>query len=149
MPDTNTTYSLTNWLEIEKILQLVKNREGIRSIIKKYKFATVPAAKAAIADALKKMINEEDDMDFWNEIGKANILLCSWLLEGKNTKELTDKMVVDAYKKVWDIAGSQNKKISEIEHFDFLVSLYSGLVKKPASVKTMMKIKQDLEKVIK
>ncbi|HMI78626.1 MAG TPA: tetratricopeptide repeat-containing protein, partial [Ferruginibacter sp.] len=146
--NTNTTYSLTNWLEIEKILQLVKNREGIRSIIKKYKFASLPATKKAISDELKKMINEDADMDFWNEIGKANILLCSWLLEGKNTKELTDNMVVDAYKKVWNIAGSQNKKIAEIEHFDFLVSLYSGLVKKPTTIKTMLKIKQDLEKVI-
>jgi CHAT domain-containing protein len=145
----NTTYSLTNWLEIEKILQLVKNREGIRSVIKKYKFATAPVVKAAISDALKKIINADADMDFWNEIGRANTLLCSWLLEGKNTKELTDMLVVDAYKKVWNIAGSQNKKIAEIEHFDFLVSAYSGLVKKSASVKTMMKIKQDLEKVIK
>ena len=41
------------------------------------------------------------------------------------------------------------KKVSEIEHFDFLISVYSGLVKSPANVKTITKIKKDLEKIIK
>ncbi|MEO6253961.1 MAG: hypothetical protein ABIO79_11670 [Ferruginibacter sp.] len=91
-------------------MQLVKNREGIRSGIKKYKFATVPAAKAAIANSLKKMINEDSNMDFWNEIGSANILLCSWLLEGKNSKELTHKMVVDAYKNCGILPALKKRK---------------------------------------
>jgi hypothetical protein len=88
-------------------------------------------------------------MDFWKEIAKANALLCAWSIEGKNTKELTDKMVVDAYRKVWSIAGSQNKKVAEIEHFDFLIDAYTDLVKKPASINAIKKIKQDLEKIIK
>lgn len=144
----NKTYSLTNWLEVEKILHLVKNRAGIKSIIKKYRFAPVVKTKADISDAITRMINADADMDFWNEIGKANALLCAWLLEGKNTKDLTDQMVVEAYGNVWNIAGSQNKKISELEHFDFLISAYSGLVKKPANVKMIKKIKQDLERLI-
>ncbi|MEP7237218.1 MAG: CHAT domain-containing protein [Ferruginibacter sp.] len=149
-PDnSNKTYSLTNWLEIEKILQLAKKQAATKAIIKKYKFAEVNKIKADIADAIKQMVSDELDIDFWNVIGRANALLCAWLLEGKNTKELTDKLVLDAYTKVWNIAGSQNKKISEIEHFDFLISIYSGLVKSPTNVKTIKRIKQDLEKIIK
>lgn len=147
--NSNPTYSLINWLEIEKILLLAKTTRGTASMLKKYKFAPAQKTKADIADAIKKMINADADMEFWNEIAKANALLCAWLMEGKNTKEFTDKMVIDAYKKVWGIAGSQNKKVSEIEHFDFLIDAYTGLVKKPANVTTIKKIKQDLEKIIK
>ena len=57
-------------------------------------------------------------------------------------------MVVLAYTKVWNIAGSQNKKISELEHFDFLLMAYSDLVKKPDNVSTIKKIRKDLESII-
>ena len=146
--NNNKTYALTNWLEIEKILQLVKNRQGLKTILSKYKFEAVSKTKAYMADALGQLINAEADIDFWNVIGTANTTLCAWMLEGKNTVELTDKMVVNAYAKVWSMAGSQNKKVSEIEHFDFLISIYSGLIKSPANVKTITKIKKDLEKII-
>ncbi len=150
MPQNNNpAYSLVNWLEVEKILFLIKSKPGSSSIIKKYKFASPQQTKADIAVAIAKMTNADADMDYWNEIAKANALLCAWLMEGKNTKELTDKMVVDAYKKVWNIVGSQNKKVSEIEHFDFLIEAYSGLVKKPATIITIKKIKKDLENIIK
>ena len=146
--NSNKTYALTNWLEIEKILMLVKNRPGIKPIIKKYKFAAADKTKADITEAIKKMVSADTDIDFWNVIAKANALLCAWLMEGKNTKGLTDKMVVLAYKKVWNIAGSQNKKISELEHFDFLLMAYSDLVKKPEYVNTIKKIRKDLESII-
>ncbi len=149
MPENkNKTYSLTNWLEIEKILQLVKNNAGFKTLVKKYRFTQPAIVKAAIADEIKKMNNGEVDMDFWNEISKANMLLCSWLLEGKNSKEFTDKMVAEAYAVVWSIAGSQNKKTGEIEHFDFLMAAYSGVVKRPEIVKIIKNIRQGLERII-
>ncbi len=146
--NNNKTYSLTNWLEIEKILMLVKNRPGIKNIISKYKFTAPAKTKADISVAIKKMVSADADIDFWNVIAKANALLCAWLLEGKNTKELNENMVVHAYKKVWNIAGSQNKKISELEHFDFLLMAYLDLVKKPEYVSTIKKIRKDLESII-
>lgn len=51
--------------------------------------------------------------------------------------------------KVWNMAGSQNKKITEIEHFGILISAYETLVKKPANVKMLRKIRQKLEEIIK
>ncbi len=146
--NSNKTYSLTNWMEIEKILQFVKNRPGIKNIIKQYKFASVVKTKADIANTIKKISNTDGDMDFWNEIGIANAFLCLWLLEGGNTVTVTDLRVVDAYKKVWNIAGSQNKKIAEIEHFDFLIDAYS-LFGKSKIVRTIKKIRQELETAIK
>ncbi|MBL7702722.1 MAG: CHAT domain-containing protein [Ferruginibacter sp.] len=146
--NSNATYALINWMEIEKILQLAKNMAGVKTVIKKYKFETAGNAREMIDAAVKKMISADADIDFWSEITKANAILCAWLMEGKNTKKLTDNMVIEAYKKVWGIAGSQNKKVAEIEHFDFLISAYSGLAKKPANVAAIKKIKRELEKII-
>jgi hypothetical protein len=42
----NKAYALTNWLEIEKILLLVKNKAGLKTSIKKYKFNDLSKAKA-------------------------------------------------------------------------------------------------------
>ena len=142
-------YALTNWLEIEKILQLVKNKPGLKSIIKKYKFATAVMAKAEIAAALKVDVNQNVDMDFWLKTDPANILLCAWLLEGKNTKDISDVIIEEAYAKVWRIEGSQNKKIAETDHFNFLLAMYAGLVKKPATAKSIKRIKDNLEAIIK
>lgn len=114
-----------------KILQLVKNNLSIKTIIKEYKFVTPVKAKANITAAIKKTADADADMDFWNEARKANALLYSWLMEGKNTPTLTDEQVVDTYTKVWYFEGSQNKKIGQMEHFDFLIAAYSGLVERP------------------
>jgi CHAT domain-containing protein len=150
MPNNcNKTYSLINLLEIENILYLIKNTARVKSSVKNYKFITPVKARADIAEAIKEMIDVDADMNFWKEAGKANALLCGWLIEGKNSELLTDKIVIEAYNKVWDFEGSQNKKIGEIEHFDFLITAYSTLVKKPVYVKLIKKIKQDLENIIK
>ena len=93
--------------------------------------------------------NADNDMDYWSEIAHANAALCYWLMEGGNTKLVTENKVIEAYTKVWKFAGSQNKKTSEIEHFDFLIFVYSGLVKSPKIIKTLKKIRQDLVSIIK
>jgi len=150
MPEkSNKTYALSNLLEIEKILQLIKNTTATKAAAKKYKFTTAAKAKEDIANTIKVIKDADADMNFWYEAAMANLLLCSWLMEGKNTALLTDKMVIDAYNKVWDFEGSQNKKVGEIEHFDFLIAAYSDLVKRPANVKLIKKVRQDLENIIK
>ena len=145
----NRTYALTNWLEIEKILLLVKNQVGIKTTVKKYKFNDLTIAKADLKLMLDYKTNADSDMDYWSEIAHANAALCYWLMEGGNTKLVTENKVVEAYTKVWKFAGSQNKKTSEIEHFDFLIFVYSGLVKSPKIIKTLKKIRQDLVSIIK
>lgn len=146
--NTNSMYALTNWLEIEKVLQLVKNHAGVKTVLKKYKFATLPQAKKALADASADNVQKDADMDYWTEIAEANTQLCAWLLNGKNTRELNSKSVTEAYHKVWAMAGSYNKKVSELEHFDFLIQVYTGLVRKPEHVKLIRNIKRDLERIL-
>ena len=58
-------------------------------------------------------------------------------------------MVVENYTRVWNVAGSQGKKIGELEHLDFLKDAYAGLVKSAKVVKTINKIKNDLKNYLK
>jgi hypothetical protein len=147
--NNNKAYALTNWLEIEKILLLVKNQVGIKAAVKKYPFNDLSKAKADLKLLLEQKPNPENDIDYWTEISQANSALCYWLLEAGSSKLITETKVLEAYTKVWNFGGSQNKKAAEIEHFDFLIAAYSGLVRSPKNVKTLKKIRQDLLGILK
>jgi len=47
------------------------------------------------------------------------------------------------------MAGSQNKKVAEIEQFDFLINAYSTIVKLPRVVNVVKKIRNDLQNYLK
>ena len=88
-------------------------------------------------------------MDFWKEVEIANACLCLWLLERKNTADMNEKMVIDAYQKAWNFAGSLNKKIAEIEHFDFLINAWSTFSTAKPQIKAITKIRTDLKNFLK
>ena len=150
MPEnSNKIYALTNWLEIENILVLTGKHKWASANAKPGKMISLKLAKEKITLIKNDKKRSEADMDFWHEISVANACLCLWLLEGKNTAGMTEKMVTDAYLKVWNMAGSQNKKMAEIEHFDFLTDAYANLVKSPKILKTLNKIKAGLKNFLK
>ncbi|HMK03703.1 MAG TPA: hypothetical protein VK489_05910, partial [Ferruginibacter sp.] len=138
-----------NWLEIENILVLAGKRKWPATDFKTGKLPSLKTAKDNMTRAISDIKSENDDMDFWEEISVANAALCLWLLEGKNTKQVDGDRVADTYMSVWNMAGSQNKKMAEIEHFDFLIDAYSHLVKLPKMVKTFNKIKTSLKNSLK
>ena len=65
-------------------------------------------------------------MDFgtWSVLPMQTFAFGCWI---KSPGEMTEKRVVDAYLKVWNLGGSQNKKVAEMEHLDFLKDAYSAL----------------------
>ncbi|MGB4845633.1 MAG: CHAT domain-containing protein [Ferruginibacter sp.] len=140
----NITYALTNWLEIENILVQLKKRKWGTSIPRKYKLPTLQAAMEQMAAIVKANPAVQTDMNYWDEVNTANARLCQWLLEGGKSKTLTSNIVIDSYMQVWAVAGSQNKKVAEIEHFDFLIDVYSSLLKSPSIVKKIKTLKNKL-----
>jgi hypothetical protein len=141
-----------NWLVIENILVLTGKHKWPPAQKKTGKMPSLKMAKETmdlmISGKAEIENNQGADMDFWYEISMANAILCRWLLEGKNTADISDKQVVEAYSKVWNLAGSQNKKMAEIEHLDFLIDVYTNLVKKSGIAGTLKKIRQKLESII-
>lgn len=142
-------YLLTGWLDIENILVLAKKNKWGGVTAKRYKLPTIRSAKEEIESLMKIGPDEDSNIDFWSEIRNADASRCLWLLEGSNTARLTEAMVVENYTRVWNVAGSQSKKIGELEHLDFLKDAYAGLVKSPKVVKIINKIKNDLKNYLK
>lgn len=147
--NVNRNYSLSNWLELENILVQAGKQAWAQNQPKNSKRPSLKYAKDRIDEAIKAKAAAHADMDFLVEISTASLHFCRWLLEGKNTKELNEETLTRHYVKAWDIAGSQNKKIAELEHFDFLMDAYTHLVKKPAILKAIGKIKAGLKDFLK
>ena len=145
--NTNKTYSLTNLLEIENILVLAGKHKWA-SGSKKGKMPSLKAAKDSMDLIIDSQSKSDADMDYWTEVSIANATLCRWLLEGKNTKDLSADKVYATYHKIWSRAGSQHKKAAEIEHFDFLIDVYKNMIKKSNIAKIIERIKKDLVRII-
>ena len=143
--NTYKAYTQINLVEIENILFLAEKNNAVTAKTKQAKPISLKSAKEKMALIKNSESKPEIDMDFWDEISIANASLCIWLLEGKNTPGMTEKRVVETYFQVWKRAGSQNKKIAEIEHFDFLIDAYSNILKSPGIVKTIKKIRNDMK----
>ncbi|MEP7254272.1 MAG: CHAT domain-containing protein [Ferruginibacter sp.] len=143
--NTNAAYSQINWFEIENILVHAGKHKWAAVNARPGKMISLKLAKEKVTLIKNNISKPEVDMDFWDEISIANACLCLWLLEGKNTTVMTEKKVVDTYLGIWKRAGSQNKKIAEIEHFDFLIDVYSVVLKSPGIVRTVKKIRNDLK----
>jgi hypothetical protein len=146
--NANKTYALINWLEIEKILEQSKNKVGIKTLLKSYTLINTDEFKATIEVLVDTRPDAGSDMDFWTEIGYANATLCLWLLENGKSKNVSDTDVFEAYRAVWKMAGSQNKKMAEMEHFDFLLASYSDIVKSADITATIKKLKSDLNTMV-
>ena len=140
----NLTYAIANWYEIEIILVHIKKHNWGAAVPRKYRLPALAEAKKEMIAITKIDQVTVADMDFWAEVDIANARLCQWLLNGGDTRDLNSKMILGIYTKVWNRAGSQNKKIAEIEHFDFLMDTYSGLIKSPKIVKAIKGFKNKL-----
>jgi len=135
----NTTYSLANAIELAFLLSCSEDKSSpllvkiiedeIESI---YDLQAVNGQKAgkgtkhakALLDrhhmALKNQA-DPDNIDYWNLITDLNISLCKLLIdEGKTADEqwnAIDKM----FNEIWRKAGSEAKKVAELEHLQFLI----------------------------
>jgi CHAT domain-containing protein len=141
----DSVYSTTNWFEIENILVLAGKQKWPANDAKNGKLPSLKTAKEKVNTIIGGLNLEEADLDFWERISVNNAALCVWLLEGINPAQASANKLVDDYSKIWHMAGSQNKKMAELEHFDFLIDAYSNLLKAPKIVKTFNKIRDNLK----
>lgn len=140
----NLTYAIVNWFEIEIILVHLKIHKWGAAVPRKYRLPALADAKTEIMGIMNISKTQLANMDYWNEVNIANAGLCLWMLNGGDSRELNSIKVLNSYVKVWNRAGSQNKKIAEIEHFNFLIDNYSNLTKSPKIVKAVKGFKNKL-----
>lgn len=145
-----SAYCLTNWFELGTIFP---DEQGWKEeIFYANTHYTIRSNKDVInlLTVLKnKMMAEADNTDFWHIAAIANIKLCLLILDHtKSAPDWTD--VLDTFKKVWSRAGSRGKRLSEIEHLDFLIDAMTLSKNKYAQKlkKNIEQLKSELEKLI-
>lgn len=140
-------YSLTNWLAIESILVLLDvHKWGQPVKIDQFTY-NLPTIKEAVKDLdqVQEALGSTgiDELSYWNWASEANVKLCLLMLDHKatGTKAADFEETFNVFKDTWDKAGSKGKKLSEIEHFDFLVDALL-LSKKKTALTIAEKIKE-------
>ncbi|MGB7392972.1 MAG: CHAT domain-containing protein, partial [Pricia sp.] len=132
----NTIYSLTNAIELiflrkyagpetSQILIKIKEDDGEQT----YNLSAVSATKThkSAKDLLEKhrtdLMNGKDteNLDYWNLASALNIDLCHLLMDYKNIRQAAWSELFDTFHILWQKAGSEGKKIAELEHLQFLI----------------------------
>ncbi|MEM8509313.1 MAG: CHAT domain-containing protein [Bacteroidota bacterium] len=123
----NTSYSLTNVLEIASILSLMAKKDPEQSLQ-----VTLHTEVQTVTDyqgALQLLKEEQEsinnvtafeELDYWDMVALNNIEL-TYLLLTQNAESGRWKALNENFNKLWVKAGSRAKKIAEQEQLQFLI----------------------------
>ena len=139
--DDTDFYAYNNWIQLEAILAISGQRNwGDKININRdsYKIPTLKQLKVKYESQKNKSEKLKTDNDYWSFVTPANIKLTLFMM---NPVRQNHKQVAEAYKLVWDKAGSEGKKRLELEHIDFLIDALG----KPKGKTKAAKLKKKLE----
>ncbi len=126
-PDEDTIYPLVNAIEISAILVLSKaiKPEGSFTVdSKKYKVYSTEKASEVLTkkrENLEKRV-DKDNLDYWNMLAFLNLDFCLLMINEKEEKENERwEKIINSFDEIWQKAGSEGKKLSELEHLKFLI----------------------------
>ena len=126
--NSHEIYSLTNSIEIECLLVLsgLIGWGGEFTVSgKKYLMRSISDAKTTL-DIEKDKLSKGDgtqNLNYWDMVAAINIDLCLLLLgEGQNKEKAEEywEAISSGFNRIWLKAGSEGKKIAELEHLQFL-----------------------------
>ena len=127
MIGNNTIYPLINAIEISAILVLSKAvKPGATFTVNYEKYKTFSAENANKVLTEKKKYLEEnvdkDNLDYWDMLAFLNIDFCLLMInENEKTENARWEIIINKFEKIWLKAGSEGKKLSELEHLKFLI----------------------------
>lgn len=148
-------YILANYLELMCILVLDGSRQWNGKITqekKTYDITGTDQALKLVHDKKKSIIASPSALEFWAMVAEANLELCIMMLEMSSNVKEGWKKAYEAYEKVWNYAGAEARKLSEIEQLDLLLDGLSVVDPKNKQAANLIKaiglLKKDLEKII-
>ena len=123
--NNNKIYSLSNSIEIAALLNLSNSvKPGGDFTVDKmsYRLRSFDESKKLLEEHRNKLIAQTENysLDYWNMVALLNIDLCLLLFETK-TDSVRWNELEDNFKVIWKKAGSEAKKIAELEHLQFLI----------------------------
>ena len=133
------TYSLTNAIELAFLLyclgksdvkMVIKTREDdsevtydLQAIAGKKPRKGLKSAKQLLEKhqiAIKNG-NQPQQIEYWDLITELNIGLCQLLIDNQANTDEKWAAIDTSFNKIWKKAGSEAKKIAELEHLQFLI----------------------------
>lgn len=141
-------YSLNNWLMIEFVLVDMKKHKWGSATSQGYTIPALKILKEELDGIIGRTTDPESDMDFWRQIDQANARLTRWLLEGGEAGMHNARSLRETFALIWNSAGSQNKKMSQQAHFEFLIFILEHTGRHAGKIKAMRQILGDLQQII-
>ncbi len=123
----DTIYPLTNAIELMAILVLIKAlKPQAKFTVEGKKYDVYSTAKAK--DILIKEKNNleeklsKDNVNYWDMVASLNIDVCLLLInyDGETEDQKWDT-ISESFNDLWDKAGSEGKKNTELEHLKFII----------------------------
>jgi hypothetical protein len=147
---STAVYPLTNMLQVLQVQVLnevnSKTKTNKLALLKKYE------------SDLDKLLVQPNmqlsaDMDYWEYAGIANMQFTKWFIHagvGRAVKlqpagkSVDLNQVIEAYQRVWQMAGSPGKKRAEVDHLYFLIDAVGNTI--PALKKALLSFQNESEK---
>jgi CHAT domain-containing protein len=147
---SSAVYPLTNMLQVLQVQVLNETNSRVKAsklaLLKKYE------------SDLDKLLVQPNmqlnaDMDYWEYAGIANMQFTNWFIHAGAGRSLKLKpgvksvdlnQVIDAYQRVWQMAGSPGKKRAEVDHLYFLIDAVGDTV--PTLKKALLRFQNESEK---
>lgn len=135
--NSNKIYTLTNWLEIDRILVLFGERLKNESVQYVGLFAapedallsyTIPGFMESkmLLDTELSLLDDFNE-SYWVMESKIKIKLCSLVLKDASAGDIESwSGVTEDFQNLWKKAGSPGKKLAEVEHLQFLADALSA-----------------------
>jgi len=142
-PESQETYGISNWLQLEKILVMAGLRHwGKASGQGKSSYSLPTDPLRELTDAgTRGETGKVERIDYWRLAMEANLAFSRWFTgySAKTGKEERNQ-VISLYKQSWNKAGDPGTRISEKSHLDFLIGSMTAV-----GTPLALKLKKDLE----
>jgi len=120
-------YPLVNEIEMSAVLVLSKALKPgaiFKVNTQEYKIFSAEDAKNILNEQRKDLEEnvDMDNMDYWDMLAFLNIDFCLlMIIEDETTEDSRWENIISNFDKIWLKAGSEGKKLSELEHLKFLI----------------------------
>lgn len=117
-------YSYTNWISLENVLVAAQRQQWDKVMVDQIGGVLTQLE----ADCGKRPPSNV----YWDMILVPNIRLVQWMVAATRAGELVrnpedEQAVADSYFSVWQVAGTTDAKMSELQHLELLISALKGL----------------------
>ncbi|MFD2824305.1 CHAT domain-containing protein [Lacinutrix iliipiscaria] len=122
----SSKYSLINAIELGTLFEFYFKKgetKGFTINDSKYSIRTAAKAKKILLAFYAQLPEKSniEDLNYWDMVDYLNIELCLLLVSRENNTDKKWENIIANFNRIWEKAGSEGKKMAELEHLQFLI----------------------------